>query len=243
MKKKCSITSDLSYKLSLDSPIDLISESTQDEPKKEQSISDISCREITIITETPFEGGDLLENPTTLVQQLSVLIAQRSKIIGQINTFLEMIPLDAKIGSLKEDYENYNDAFNEACNNLRVVYINVTADMLKAVMDIAASRIPKDFSDPETFVKAIPNNEVVRIFGISSDDADKLIDVFANNAKACFEVQKALTASAQKITDAAVEYFKTANLKQLEQMLTPLKQQLKDVNRDIAMYKEKMDFA
>jgi len=195
------------------------------------------------LLDTSFTGIDLLESPAALAQQLSVLIAQRSKITGNINTFLEMIPSDKEIGSLKADYEKYNSAFNEAFKNLGASYINVTADMLKTAVDIAASRLPKGTTDPKAFAEAIPNNVAARIFGISPDDAKKVIDVLANSAKACLEAQQALVTSAQKTTDAAVAYFKAANLKQLETMLSPLRQQLEEINRDIALYQEKLDLA
>lgn len=194
------------------------------------------------LLDTSFTGVDLLESPAALAQHLSVLIAQRSKITSNINTFLEMIPSNAEVDKLKTAYTTYNTEFNTAFANLQKTYSNVTVDMIKTFIDIAASKSNSE-TEPKKALESVPENVTARIFGITPDKVTSLVGQFGDSAKKCLDAQNALVASAQKSTDAAVEYFKAKNQKQLETMLAPLRQQLEDTNNEINILQQKIELA
>jgi hypothetical protein len=189
------------------------------------------------LLDTSFNPTDLLESPAALAQQLSVLIAQRSNLTTNINTFLDVIPSDATVATLKTAYTASDTAFKAAAAEAAKTYSTSTIDMVKTLVDVMASDGKKKASD-------VPASTAVRIFsGIDPEQVGTLLTALDTSITACATAQTALVDAANKATTAAMEYFQTKNLLQYKTMLTPLKQQLEDTNSAIAALQSKIKLA
>ncbi|WP_107839386.1 hypothetical protein [Metasolibacillus meyeri] len=185
---------------------------------------------------TSFTPVDLLESPAVLAQQLAILVAQRSNITSNINSFLAIIPEEDEVKALKAAYEASDAAFKTALATLQETYVNTTVDMLKTLVDVMASQGLDD-------VKKVLPSTVVRIFGVEADKVEALLGKLGDSLKNCFAAQQDLIEKAQKATNAAMRYFEENNKLQFKSMLMPLQQQLENTNQDIAALKEKIGLA
>lgn len=185
---------------------------------------------------TSFTPVDLLESPAALAQQLALLVAQRSNITSNINSFLAIIPDETEVQALKEAYEKSDTAFKASLEALQKTYANTTLDMLKTLVDIMASQGLQE-------VTTVLPSTVMRIFGVENDKVKDLLDKLSANFKDCLTAQNDLIDKAQKATSAAMQYFEKNNKLQFKSMLSPLQQQLDNTNQDIEALKEKIRLA
>lgn len=179
------------------------------------------------LLDTSFTPIDLLESPTALTQQLSVLMVQRSNLAMTIDSFLNILPDPAMLTDLKAKQENAEKALQEAKDAVAKVYSDITSDTLKLVVDIIGRSNDKDKSTALAGTTS-------RILNIDPDKAKNIITALAGNASRCMKAQDDLIAAAQNATDRALEYFQQKNLLQYKQMLLPLQTQLARTESDIA---------
>ena len=179
------------------------------------------------LLDTSFTPIDLLESPTALAQQLSVLMVQRSNLAMTIDSFLNILPDPAILTDLKAKQENAEKALQEAKDAVAKVYSDITSDTLKLVVDIIGRSNDKDKSTALAGTTS-------RILNIDPDKAKNIITALAGNASRCMKAQDDLIAAAQNATDRALEYFQQKNLLQYKQMLLPLQTQLARTESDIA---------
>lgn len=179
------------------------------------------------LLDTSFTPIDLLESPTALAQQLSVLMVQRSNLAMTIDSFLNILPDPAMLTDLKAKQENAEKALQEAKDAVAKVYSDITSDTLKLVVDIIGRSNDKDKSTALVGTTS-------RILNIDPDKAKNIITALAGNASRCMKAQDDLIAAAQNATDRALEYFQQKNLLQYKQMLLPLQTQLARTESDIA---------
>ncbi|WP_341299608.1 hypothetical protein MHB44_13700 [Lysinibacillus sp. FSL H8-0500] len=185
---------------------------------------------------TSFTPVDLLESPAALAQQLAILVAQRSNITSNINSFLAIIPDEKDVQALKKAYDESEIAFKTALSALQETYANTTIDMLKTLVDVMASQGLDDVT------KVLPST-AARIFGVEVTKVKDLLTALGENGKKCLVAQNNLIDKAQKATDAAMRYFEEKNKLQFKSMLSPLQQQLENTNQDIEALKEKIRLA
>ena len=179
------------------------------------------------LLDTSFTPIDLLESPTALAQQLSVLMVQRSNLAMTIDSFLNILPDPAMLTDLKAKQENAEKALQEAKDAVAKVYSDITSDTLKLVVDIIGRSNDKDKGTALAGTTS-------RILNIDPDKAKNIITALAGNASRCMKAQDDLIAAAQNATDRALEYFQQKNLLQYKQMLLPLQTQLARTESDIA---------
>lgn len=179
------------------------------------------------LLDTSFTPIDLLESPTALAQQLSVLMVQRSNLAMTIDSFLNILPDPAMLTDLKAKQENAEKALQEAKDAVAKVYSDITSDTLKLVVDIIGRSNDKDKSTALAGTTS-------RLLNIDPDKAKNIITALAGNASRCMKAQDDLIAAAQNATDRALEYFQQKNLLQYKQMLLPLQTQLARTESDIA---------
>lgn len=179
------------------------------------------------LLDTSFTPIDLLESPTALAQQLSVLMVQRSNLAMTIDSFLNILPDPAILTDLKAKQENAEKALQEAKDAVAKVYSDITSDTLKLVVDIIGRSNDKDKSTALVGTTS-------RLLNIDPDKAKNIITALAGNASRCMKAQDDLIAAAQNATDRALEYFQQKNLLQYKQMLLPLQTQLARTESDIA---------
>lgn len=179
------------------------------------------------LLDTSFTPIDLLESPTALAQQLSVLMVQRSNLAMTIDSFLNILPDPAMLTDLKAKQENAEKALQEAKDAVAKVYSNITSDTLKLIIDIIGRSNDKDKGTALAGTTS-------RILNIDPDKAKNIITALAGNASRCMKAQDDLIAAAQNATDRALEYFQQKNLLQYKQMLLPLQTQLARTESDIA---------
>lgn len=179
------------------------------------------------LLDTSFTPIDLLESPTALAQQLSVLMVQRSNLAMTIDSFLNILPDPAMLTDLKAKQENAEKALQEAKDAVAKVYSDITSDTLKLVIDIIGRSNDKDKGTALAGTTS-------RILNIDPDKAKNIITALAGNASRCMKAQDDLIAAAQNATDRALEYFQQKNLLQYKQMLLPLQTQLARTESDIA---------
>lgn len=179
------------------------------------------------LLDTSFTPIDLLESPTALAQQLSVLMVQRSNLAMTIDSFLNILPDPAMLTDLKAKQENAVKALQEAKDAVAKVYSDITNDTLKLVIDIIGRSNDKDKGTALAGTTS-------RILNIDPDKAKNIITALAGNASRCMKAQDDLIAAAQNATDRALEYFQQKNLLQYKQMLLPLQTQLARTESDIA---------
>lgn len=179
------------------------------------------------LLDTSFTPIDLLESPTALAQQLSVLMVQRSNLAMTIDSFLNILPDPAMLTDLKAKQENAEKALQEAKDAVAKVYSDITSDTLKLVVDIIGRSNDKDKSTALVGTTS-------RILNIDPDKAKNIITALAGNASRCMKAQDDLISAAQNATDRALEYFQQKNLLQYKQMLLPLQTQLARTESDIA---------
>ncbi|MDW3777861.1 hypothetical protein QWU01_13710 [Kluyvera cryocrescens] len=179
------------------------------------------------LLDTSFTPIDLLESPTALAQQLSVLMVQRSNLAMTIDSFLNILPDPAMLTDLKAKQENAEKALQEAKDAVAKVYSDITSDTLKLVIDVIGRSNDKDKGTALAGTTS-------RILNIDPDKAKNIITALAGNASRCMKAQDDLIAAAQNATDRALEYFQQKNLLQYKQMLLPLQTQLARTESDIA---------
>lgn len=179
------------------------------------------------LLDTSFTPIDLLESPTALAQQLSVLMVQRSNLAMTIDSFLNILPDPAMLTDLKAKQENAEKALQEAKDAVAKVYSDITSDTLKLIIDIIGRSNDKDKGTALAGTTS-------RILNIDPDKAKNIITALAGNASRCMKAQDDLIAAAQNATDRALEYFQQKNLLQYKQMLLPLQTQLARTESDIA---------
>lgn len=179
------------------------------------------------LLDTSFTPIDLLESPTALAQQLSVMMVQRSNLAMTIDSFLNILPDPAMLTDLKAKQENAEKALQEAKDAVAKVYSDITSDTLKLIIDIIGRSNDKDKGTALAGTTS-------RILNIDPDKAKNIITALAGNASRCMKAQDDLIAAAQNATDRALEYFQQKNLLQYKQMLLPLQTQLARTESDIA---------
>lgn len=179
------------------------------------------------LLDTSFTPIDLLESPTALAQQLSVLMVQRSNLAMTIDSFLNILPDPAMLADLKAKQENAEKALQEAKDAVAKVYSDITSDTLRLIVDIIGRSNDKDKSTALAGTTS-------RILNIDPEKAKNIITALAGNASRCMKAQDDLIAAAQGATDRALEYFQQKNLLQYKQMLLPLQTQLARTESDIA---------
>lgn len=189
------------------------------------------------LLDTSFTPVDLLESPAALSQRLQVLEMQKSNITANINQFLQVIPDEKAVKDLKTKYENCEAAYKEAFGTYLTQNTSATLDMFKTVIDIIASNSP-DPDHPNT--GSVAGSAVERIFGVNSEDVSKIAELLKNGASSCIKAQQELVNSSDAAVTAALDYFTANNMLQMKSMLTPLQQQLSDVEEKIAEQKQKI---
>lgn len=189
------------------------------------------------LLDTSFTPIDLLESPAALSQRLQVLEMQKSNITANINQFLQVIPDEKAVKDLKTKYENCEAAYKEAFGTYLTQNTSATLDMFKTVIDIIASNSP-DPDHPNT--GSVAGSAVERIFGVNSEDVSKIAELLKNGASSCIKAQQELVNSSDAAVTAALDYFTANNMLQMKNMLTPLQQQLSDVEEKIAEQKQKI---
>ena len=191
------------------------------------------------LLDTSFTPVDLLESPAALSQRLQVLEMQRSNITSNINQFLQLVPDDEEVLKLQEKYKACEDTFNDAFESYITNNSDFTLDMFKTVFDLVGSK--RDAEDKPD-VEGVPKPTIARIFGveIDSDQFNTIINDLKSGAEKCIKAQQELVQSSDAAVTAAMDYFKEKNMTQLKNMLTPLRQQLDEVNEQIAEQKQKI---
>lgn len=188
------------------------------------------------LLETSFTEVDLLESPAALAQRLQLLEMQKSNITANINQFLQVVPDESVVGTLKNDYEDCENAYKTAFSDYIANNTNVTMDMFKSAVDIIAA----NNNHPE----ALNASTVKRIFGVAdATQVSTLLEKLKDGATSCLEAQNKLVNSADAAVSAANDYFSQKNMLQMKNMLAPLKQQLDDVNAEIELQKQKIALA
>lgn len=192
------------------------------------------------LLDTSFQPIDLLESPAALSQQLKVLEMQRSNITANLNQFLQVIPKNEEVNSLKSAYDACEDKYKKALADLTKNNINATMDMVKTVVDIIATKgIPKSGNLKDV----VAESTVARVFGIEIGQVDKVLEKLNTSAGACIEAQNDLVTKAERAVKAGLQYFEKNNQLQLKTMLQPLQQQLDDINDQISQLKAKISLS
>lgn len=185
------------------------------------------------LLDTSFTEFDLLDGPAALSEKLAVLVAQRSKLTANINSFLSMIPEESEVKALKDAYDKSDEAYKEAFKALGEKNIGVTIDMLKTLADVMASGGKEKADEVESSTAA-------KIFGIDVEKAKGLLTALGDNMQSCLTAQNDLVDKAKKATTAAMEYFAKKSQVQFAKMLSPLKQQLEEVNDQISELQDRI---
>lgn len=192
------------------------------------------------LLDTSFQPIDLLESPAALSQQLKVLEMQRSNITANLNQFLQVIPKNEEVNSLKSAYDACEEKYKKALADLTENNINATMDMVKTVVDIIATKgIPKSGNLKDV----VAESTVARVFGIEIGQVDTVLEKLKTSAGACIEAQNDLVTKAERAVKAGLQYFEKNNQLQLKTMLQPLQQQLDDINDQISQLKAKISLS
>ncbi len=192
------------------------------------------------LLDTSFQPIDLLESPAALSQQLKVLEMQRSNITANLNQFLQVIPNNEEVDSLKSAYDACEEKYKKALADLTENNINATMDMVKTVVDIIATKgIPKSGNLKDV----VSESTVARVFGIEIGQVDTVLEKLNTSAENCIKAQNDLVTKAERAVKAGLQYFEKNNQLQLKTMLQPLQQQLDDINDQISQLKAKISLS
>ena len=191
------------------------------------------------LLDTSFTPVDLLESPAALSQRLHVLEMQKNNITANINQFLQVIPDEEHVKTLKEKYDACEKTFKDSFKDCLTENTQFTVDMFKTVVDMIASNT-KEGAAPNT--ESVPDSTISRVFGgiVDPEILSKVTSAISDHVKECIDAQQALVDSSGAAVDAALDYFKDQNMLQLRNMLTPLQKQLDEVNAEIAEQKQKI---
>lgn len=181
------------------------------------------------LLDTSFTALDLLESPTALAQQLSVLIAQRNNLTTTLNSFLAIVPEKEVVQKLSEAHAAATKTLQNAESQLLAQQIKVTSDAVKNFMTIAAKTNGK-----------LPDATAAKVLGIDLNKVTQAISILATCATECMQAQDNVVRAAQDVTDSAMAYFSAHNLEQYKKMLEPLKSQLSQVNDEITALQNKI---
>lgn len=192
------------------------------------------------LLDTSFQPIDLLESPAALSQQLKVLEMQHSNITANLNQFLQVIPNNEEVDSLKSAYDACEEKYKKALADLTENNINATMDMVKTVVDIIATKgIPKSGNLKDV----VSESTVARVFGIEIGQVDTVLEKLNTSAENCIKAQNDLVTKAERAVKAGLQYFEKNNQLQLKTMLQPLQQQLSDINDQISQLKAKISLS
>lgn len=189
------------------------------------------------LLDTSFTSIDLLESPAALSQRLQVLEMQKSNITANINQFLQVIPDEEAIKNLKTKYETCEATYKEAFGEYLENNTSATLDMFKTVIDIIASNSPNS-DQPNT--DSVADSAVKRVFGVDLEDVSKITEMLKKSASNCIKAQQELANSSEAAVTSALDYFTANNKLQMKNMLTPLQQQLNEINEKIDEQKQKI---
>ncbi|WP_052282048.1 hypothetical protein [Kluyvera genomosp. 1] len=181
------------------------------------------------LLDTSFTALDLLESPTALAQQLSVLIMQRNNLTSTVNSFLAIIPDEEVVKALSDAHTTANDALTKAEGQLLQKQIKVTSDAIKCFMTIASKSNGK-----------LPDATAAKVLGIDLGKVTDAVNVLTTCATECTQALDAVITAAQNVTSSAMAYFSKHNLEQYKGMLEPLQNQLKQVNTEITELQNKI---
>ncbi len=192
------------------------------------------------LLDTSFTSIDLLESPAALSQRLQVLEMQKSNITANINQFLQVIPDEEAIKNLKTKYETCEATYKEAFGEYLENNTSATLDMFKTVIDIIASNSPNS-DQPNT--DSVADSTIKRVFGVNLEDVSKITEMLKKSASNCIKAQQELANSSEAAVTSALDYFTANNKLQMKNMLTPLQQQLNEINEKIDEQKQKISLS
>lgn len=208
------------------------------------------------LLDTSFTPIDLLESPTALSQRMALLQRQRNSIMLNIENILDQIPDPVVVEALKAAYEEKKQAFDTAFNELQKLTITVTTDMLDTLLSIVVSKISgKAFEGTEEeqkqqknqaiqdAIKSIPSNVIKKIFGLTGEEMEKIVDCLCQNMTAYVDAQNNVVLKSREATSVAVEWFELNNKLQLRNMLNPLQRQLDDIEMQISSLQEQINMS
>lgn len=190
------------------------------------------------LLDTSFTPADLLNSPAALAQRLTTLEMQRSSITANLNRYLNVVPA-GKVADLKTQYDNCEKAFQTEVTLYTKDITGCSVDMLKTLVDVAAANGATGAKDEKTAEK-VPESTICRILGIDSDKVKGILEKLNTTLASCLDAQNKLVQSASTATDTALEWINENNKVKLREMITPLKQQLDDVNEKIEALKEQI---
>jgi hypothetical protein len=181
------------------------------------------------LLDTSFTPVDLLESPAALTQQLQVLEAQKSNITANLNQFLQILPDKNVVDGLKSTYDESEKAYKDSFKDYLSGNTSATLDTFKSLVEVYNSNNSK-----------VNNSTIQRTCGVSSADADKILDILKTDAADCIQKQQNLVDASDKAVSSAMEYFSKNNMLQMQSMLQPLQQQLDEINEKISELKQQI---
>jgi hypothetical protein len=189
------------------------------------------------LLDTSFTGVDLLDSPYVLSQRMSQLTNQKINLQAQIDQITAVIPEDAELKKLTDDYYNSKQKLSDAETKLTGTYMNGGALVFKTALNIAgaAGKLPDGLA--KRFGESIDAGK--QPGGSLDDFVTKLTTAIEDGQKA----QQALIDASQKLSDAQAAYISEKNLSTLGPLLTPLRADMQKLDAEIKDLADKIQIS
>lgn len=173
---------------------------------------------------TSFTPIDLLQSPGVLSTQLQSLSVRRLNLNARISDIASMIPDAQNIKTLQEKVDSANSTLDEAKNALTTEYGNGISALLDTVFDIAPlfanGAVPKDIIKKLAAKTELSEGKTVKA----------LIASVLNKLTTSASAQQKYVNASQDLADASAKAIEAQNLANLKSLLSPLQEQLAEID-------------
>lgn len=176
---------------------------------------------------TSFTPIDLLQSPGTLSMQLQSLSVRRLNLNARIADISSMIPKQEKLTALQGAVDEASKKLNSAKADLNQKYANGISALLDTVFDIAplfaGGAVPMDI------IKKLAGKTKLK----SGQTIQELISDVLSKLNESTSAQQDYINASQELADVSAKEIEAQNLANLKSILSPLREQLAEINAKI----------
>ena len=184
---------------------------------------------------TSFTPVDLLENPSVLALKLQSLSTRRIELNSQLVDLSSLIKdKSKKVEDLYNSISTIKSEFETAENGLIEGYGAGAKAVVDAVLDIAP--LFQEAAIPEDIIKKLATDGGV-------ENIDSFVDNLTKSLADVSKAQKKYVSAAQDLADATKELAADRTIAQLNNLLSPLRTQLEEIDLEIKNLQSKIQIA
>lgn len=176
---------------------------------------------------TSFQYTDLLESQEALTQQLGVLTRQRRGLSGRLETLMDLVPSEATLNRLKDEYGAQKKNFYDAFGIVGTDYTKSATDLFHQLVAVAS--VVKGEKRADSVNKTVENNNDKE----AKDTANQVIDSFSKSQSSILSAQQAMNEATTSYLTSAMALGEAKLGKQIMPLVKDLKSQIEGIQEQI----------